>query len=624
MFLRPNHRGKDGKEHTYWSLVETVRTPDGPRQKTLCYLGELNSSAEARWLRTVEVFNEQGEVQQLKLFPSQVEAPPDDPQVARVLLNKVRLERTRQFGACYLGLDLWKRLELDRFFEQTLDDDPADVPWSRVAALLTINRLCAPGSELAVEQRWYPSTALDDLLAIEEGKINDTRLYRCLDRILPQKTKLERHLKDRYGALFGAEFEVLLYDLTSTYVEGAAEKNPMMRRGYSRDHRPDCEQMVIALIVNSEGFPFSYETFNGNRADVSTMETILRMVERKYGQARRVWVFDRGIVSEENLKAIRKREGQYLVGTPRSQMKQFEAELLKEDWTRVRPEVEVKKVAIPGGEETYILCRTTGRKEKEKAIRGRFSNSMEKALQSLQKTIVEGRLKDRNKMERRLGKIQARNPQVNDLYDVALRDTAEGVRLFWQIKEDRKKWRESREGAYLLRTNLKSEMAEELWSKYMQLTEAEASFRALKSELSIRPLFHQLEPRVKAHVMVAFLGYALWVTLKHLLKRRAAVVPEPTASGANEAELLSPMRALALLSTIQSADIVLPTTDGREIRLRRITEANAEQKSCLHQLGISLPERLRFNPKCSVDSAIAKTDSKQLRSVSGRTVTNLG
>ena len=386
MFLRPNHRGKDGKEHTYWSLVETVRTPDGPRQKTLCYLGELNSSAEARWLRTVEVFNEQGEVQQLKLFPSQVEAPPDDPQVARVLLNKVRLERTRQFGACYLGLDLWKRLELDRFFEQTLDDDPADVPWSRVAALLTINRLCAPGSELAVEQRWYPSTALDDLLAIEEGKINDTRLYRCLDRILPQKTKLERHLKDRYGALFGAEFEVLLYDLTSTYVEGAAEKNPMMRRGYSRDHRPDCEQMVIALIVNSEGFPFSYETFNGNRADVSTMETILRMVERKYGQARRVWVFDRGIVSEENLKAIRKREGQYLVGTPRSQMKQFEAELLKEDWTRVRPEVEVKKVAIPGGEETYILCRTTGRKEKEKAIRGRFSNSMEKALQSLQKT----------------------------------------------------------------------------------------------------------------------------------------------------------------------------------------------------------------------------------------------
>ena len=606
MFLRQHGRHKDGKDHAYWSLVETVRTPDGPRQKTICYLGELNSSAQARWLKTVEVFNEQGDAQQLKLFPSHVAPPEDDPQVARVLLNKVRLERTRMFGSCFLGLDLWKRLELDRFFEQAVDGkSPADVPWSRVAALLAINRLCAPGSELAIEQRWYPSTALDDLLEIEEGKVNDTRLYRCLDRILPQKTKLERHLKDRYGALFGAEFDVLLYDLTSTYVEGAAEKNPMVRRGYSRDHRPDCEQLVIALIVNNEGFPFSYETFDGNRTDVSTMETILRMVERKYGKARRIWVFDRGIVSEENLAAIRKRDGQYLTGTPRSQMKRFEEELLKDDWTRVRPEVEVKKVAIPEGEETYILCRTSGRKEKEKAIRNRFSNSMETALKGLEKTIVAGRLKDRNKMERRLGKIQARHPQVNDLYDLDLRDTAEGVRLFWQMKEDRKHWRESREGAYLLRTNLKADTAEELWSKYMQLTEAEASFRSLKSELSIRPLFHQLEPRVKAHVMVAFLGYALWVTLKHLLRRRPAVVPAPSLSGVDNTQPMTPMKAIALLSTLQSADIVLPTTDGREIRLRRITEPSAEQKSLLRQLGISLPEHLQFHRECSADSAVA-------------------
>lgn len=595
MFLRPNHRSKDGKEHTYWSLVESVRTPDGPRQRTLCHLGELNGSDQARWLRTVEVFNEQGEAQQLRLLPAQAEAPADDPQVARVLVHRVRLERTRQFGNCYLGLELWRRLALDRFFEQAVDDDPADVPWSRVAALLAINRLCDPGSELAVEQRWYPSTALDDLLGIADGKINDTRLYRCLDRILPHKTKLERHLKERYGALFEAEFDVLLYDLTSTYVEGAAENNPMMRRGYSRDHRPDCEQMVIALIVNSEGFPFSYETFDGNRADVSTMEAILRMVERKYGQARRVWVFDRGIVSEENLAAIRKRSGQYLVGTPRSQMKQFEADLSKDDWTRVRPEVEVKKVAIPQGKETYILCRTAGRKEKEQAIRNRFSSRMEKALQGLQKTIARGRLKDRHKMERRLGKIQARHPSVNDLYEISLRDTAEGVRLSWQIKEDRKNWRESREGAYLLRTNLQADTAEELWAKYMQLTEAEAAFRALKSELAIRPLFHQKESRVKAHVMVAFLGYALWVTLKHLLRRRTAIQPQPSASGVENAQPFSPMRALALLSTLQSADIILPTTDGREIRLRRITEPTAEQKSLLQQLRLSLPDRLEFN-----------------------------
>jgi hypothetical protein len=271
----------------------------------------------------------------------------------------------------------------------------------------------------------------------------------------------------------------------------------------------------------------------------------------------------------------------------------------------VRPEVEVKKVPIPEGEETYILCRTAGRKEKEKAIRNRFSNSMETALQGLEKAIVKGRLKDRNKMERRLGKIQARHPQVNDLYDLALRDTAEGVRLFWQIKEDRQNWRESREGAYLLRTNLKAETAEQLWSKYMQLTEAEASSWALKSELSVRPLFHQLEPRVKAHVMIVFLGYALWVTLKHLLQRRPAVLPKPSPSGVDHVQPMSPMRAIALLSTLQSADIVLPTSDGREIRLRRITEPTAEQKLLLRQLGIWLPEHLQFNRECSADSAIA-------------------
>jgi transposase len=286
-------------------------------------------------------------------------------------------------------------------------------------------------------------------------------------------------------------------------------------------------------------------------------------------------------------------------------MKRFEEELLKEDWTRVRPEVEVKKVAIPQGEETYILCRTAGRKEKEKAIRSRFSNRMEAALQELDKAIVTGRLKDRNKMERRLGKIQARHPQVNDLYDLDLRDTAEGVRLFWQMKEDRRNWREAREGAYLLRTNLTAETAEELWSKYMQLTEAEASFRALKSELSVRPLFHQLEPRVKAHILVAFLGYALWVTLKHLLKRRPPVEPKQSASGVDNAQSMTPMRAIALLSTLQSADIVLPTTDGREIRLRRITEPTAEQKSLLRQLGITLPEHLRFQRECSANSAVA-------------------
>jgi transposase len=591
MFLRPNNRSKDGKAHTYWSLVETIRTPDGPRQRTLCYLGELNGSAQGRWLKTIEVFNEQGESRQLRLFPADVEPSEDDPNVARVLLNKVRMERSRQFGNCYVGLELWRRLKLDQFYEELIDEKQADVRWSRIAALLAINRLCEPTSELAVEERWYPSTALDDLLGIAEGKVNDTRLYRCLDRLIPQKTKLEQHLRQRYGELFAVTFDVLLYDLTSSYVEGEAEKNPMMRRGYSRDHRGDCKQVVIALIVNEDGFPLSYETFDGNRADVTTLETVIRMVERKYGKARRVWIFDRGIISEDNLQALRKRDGQYLVGTPRAKLKQFEKQLLEGEWEKIRPDVEVQRVATPAGDETYILCRSTARKAKETAMRNRVSTSMERALSKLEKRIASGKLKDRSKIERMLGKIQARHPSVNDLYKVAVQEKSEGLRLQWKLIEERRAWRDAREGAYLLRTNLKEERTEELWKKYIQLTEAEAAFRALKSELAIRPIFHQKEHRVKAHILVAFLGYALWVTFKHLLKRKNSD--------------LSPARALALLSTLHSADIILPTTDGREIRLRRITTPNPEQQLLLDQLGIALPERLSFDSECSVDSATA-------------------
>ena len=593
MFLRPNVRHKDGKDHTYWSLVETVRTPDGPRQRTLCYLGELNGSAQARWVKTIEIFNAQGESQQLKLFPAEVAPPEEDGSVARVRLDKVRLERARQFGDSFLALELWKRLELDRFWEALLDgpDQDADVPWSRIVALLAINRLCAPGSELAIEERWYPGTALDDLLGIEEGKVNDTRLYRCLDRLLPHKTKLEQHLTRRYGELFAAEFDVLLYDLTSSYVEGAAEKNPMLQRGYSRDHRPDCKQVVIALIVTPEGFPLSYETFDGNRSDVTTVEAVLRMVERKHGKARRVWVFDRGIVSEENLEALRRRGGQYLVGTPRAKLKQFEQELLAEGWEGVRPDVEVKLVSVPQGEEIYILCRSQARRAKEQAMRSRFSTRMEKALTALAKRVAAGQLKDRHKIERSLGKIQARHPQVADLYEVQVTEKDGTVTLPWQAIEGRQSWQQAREGAYLLRSNLPPGKPEELWKSYIQLTEAEAAFRVLKSPLSIRPIFHQLERRTKAHILVTFLGYALWVTLKHLLRRK----------GSN----LSPNKALALLSTLVSADIVLPTTDGREIRLRRVTTPNAEQKQLLDQLGIAVPDRLSLDRECSVDWATA-------------------
>lgn len=345
--------------------------------------------------------------------------------------------------------------------------------------------------------------------------------------------------------------------------------------------------------MSPEGFPFSYEVFNGNRADVTTMETILRTVERKHGKARRVWIFDRGVVSEENLVAIRKRGGEYLVGTPRSKLQQFEAELLQDDFEKIRPDVEVKQIQIPSGEETYILCRTTGRKEKEKAIRSRFVSKIEKALAGLEKRIAEGKLKDRFKMERNLGRIQASHPQVADLYEMAVKDTDKGARLIWRQKPEQQQWLEAREGAYLLRTNLTADSAANLWKKYVQLTEVEAAFRVLKSELAIRPLFHQLERRVKAHVLVAFLGYALLVTLKHLLKRSASAY--------------APGKVLTRLSELHSVDIVLPTVEGTEIWLRRIAKLDEEQQKILHDLQLQLPERLEplQIQKCSADFAIA-------------------
>ena len=440
---------------------------------------------------------------------------------------------------------------------------------------------------MAIEERWYPTTALDDLLHIPDGTINDSRLYRALDHLLPHKIALERHLTARYGELFAAEFDVLLYDLTSGYVEGAAPKNPMMRRGYSRDHRPECLQVILAVIVNVDGFPVSYDTFDGNRTDVTTLETVMRMVERKYGQARRVWVFDRGIVRDANLAAIRHRGGQYLVGTRRPSLRHVERALLEGAWTQVRDEVDAQLTPIPGSTETYVLRRSTARREQELAIRHRFSTRLEDRLRRLETRVAAGRLKDRAKIERILGRLQATYASVADLYEMAVREEDGRVRLHWRLIEARRAWRDAREGAYLLCTNLEGQTTEELWTKYIQLTEAEAAFRALKSARAIRPLFHQLEHRVKAHILVAFLSYALWVTLKHLLHRRGTG--------------LTPARALAQLATLQSADIVLPTTAGCEIRLRRVATPTPEQQQLLDRLDITIPTHLEWNGECSAD-----------------------
>lgn len=598
MFLRANHRTKDGKDHTYWSLVETVRTPDGPRQRTVCYLGELNTSAEARWRKTIRVFNAQGEACQLALFPAGAAEIPEDEHVVEIRLDRVRWTRPREFGEVWLGWHLWQRLGLKAFWEQAVDPVSADVPWSRIAAILAINRLCAPGSELAIEQRWYGSTALDDLVGVAEGRVNTDRLYRCLDLLLPHKAALERHLAARFGELFRAQYEVLLYDLTSTYVEGEARANSRMQRGYSRDHRPDCKQVVLALVVSLEGFPLAYEVFDGQRTDVTTLEEILDVVEAKYGKAHRVWVFDRGIVSEKNLETLQDRQAKYLVGTPRTQLKGFERELLTGDWHQVREDVEVKLVAGPAGAETFVLCRSAARREKERAMRERASRRLETDLGRLATQVEAGRLTQGEVIQRRIGRLLERYPSVAGLYEIESPGTGAARRVHWRERAERRAWCEAREGAYLLRTNLTDADPGRLWEQYVQLTEAEAAFRTLKSELAIRPIWHQKDTRVQAHILVAFLGYALWVTLKHTLKRAGSA--------------LSPQHALHRLRGIKSGDILLETTDRRTLRLRRVSRPDLPQQVLLDQFHLTLPERLGVDAECSGDSTVAPSENQSL------------
>lgn len=602
MFLKKHIKVKDGKNHLYWSLTETVRTEEGPRQRLLCYLGELNSSRIKSWRRMVRLFNDEGDEEQLELFPSDTapENIPADKNIVKVDLASIRLERAREFGGIYLAWEIWKKLKLDNFWKETIDGNKdntvndssrtVDIPWSKIAAILAINRLCDPGSELSIEENWYQSTALADLLDIPEDKINTDRLYRCLDHLIVHKDNLEKHLKARYGELFEIKYDIILYDITSTYLEGAANGNPRAKRGYSRDHRSDCKQVCIALVVSEEGFPLAYEVFDGNRVDVTTLEEIIGIVEKKYGKARRIWIFDRGIVSEDNLKMLRSKKAQYLVGTRREQLKTYEKELLSDNWEKVRQDVEVKLIPEEKEGETYVLCRARGRNLKEKAMRETAGGKLDKQLSKLALRIEKGRLKNVIKIERRIGAILGKYSSISDFYDVSLKDG----KLTVSIDEKKKAWLKAREGAYLLRTNIKENDPKVLWEKYMQLIETEGSFRALKSELSIRPVFHQKEERVQAHIMVAFLGYALWVTIKHTLKRTR---PD-----------YSPARVLSILKRIHSGDILLDTVEPdnhtrRTIRLRRIFSPDDEQKTILSALKISLPEKLSFDliSKCSTD-----------------------
>ena len=579
VFLKVHHRTKDGKDHRYYSLVESVRTSRGPQHRTLAYLGELNGSTELAWRRSIAVFNGEGTETQLELFASDSPVVPSGERVVRVVLDRVRWERPRDFGEVFLARHLWRLLGLDELLEERMGRGGEEIPWPVMAFILTAARLIAPSSELAIEERFYPKTALEDICGVSEEQVNKDRLYRALDQLLPHKAALERHLKSQIGTLFEEPFDILLYDLTSTYFEGLAEGNPQARRGYSRDHRPDCVQVVIGLVVTRSGLPLGYEVFAGNRAEPTTLEEMMAKMESLYGKASRIWVFDRGVASERNLEALRQAGGLYLVGTPRTLLRKVEAQLLKENWTKVRKGIEVKRVASPdGSEDTFILCRSTDRRAKEAAIHDRFEQRMEERLGRIESAVRDGRLRSRDVLQQRLGRLKLECSRVARAYSFQVEGDGETLGFSWTKNQAKAQYLRHTEGAYLLRTNLSGHDEPELWTMYMQLNDAEAAFRTLKQDLSIRPVFHQIEHRVNAHVLVCFLAYAMYRTLDRLTK----------AKGLN----MTARRVLDSLATIKSGDIVLPLVDGREITLRRVSRPDPQQAEILTRLGLELPERV--------------------------------
>lgn len=581
MFIKRHKVKKDGKEHFYYSLCESVRV--GPRQtiqKRLLNLGELNSTQLERWQRSIEVLHEDGQTRQMRLFTDRDGGAPktygsEDPDAyGEVLLSSLQLRRPRQFGAPWLGCLLWRQLHLDQFWHDALKDRRGPYSWAKVLELLAVNRLCDPGSELAVHERWFSSTAMDFLLESDEGIAAKDRLYRALDKAIEHKEELMGHLQGRWENLFDAECQILLYDLTSTYFEGQAKAVTKAKRGYSRDHRPDCVQVVVALIVSAEGFPLSYEVFPGNTVDVTTLEEMVETIESKYGFQGRVWVFDRGIVSEENLENLRARGACYLVGTPKSQLREFEKELLQGEWEQVegRPGVQVK--LIPQDQEVYILARSQERAGKESGIRRRKLVGLHRSLKRVSLLIRNGRLKDPDKIQRRLGRLEERYSGAwSHLKEIKVLGKGRGI--YWRWDKNRLRNLRLRDGAYLLRTNMDPMEPEIFWRQYVQLTDVESAFRSLKSELAIRPIWHHKEHRVEAHILVAFLGYCLWVNLKAQLKKVAGSI--------------TPARVLQALKNILMVDVWFDLRDGRKLCLPRITQPEKEQALLLHQLNLLLP-----------------------------------
>ncbi len=580
MYLRHTTRRKDGKTHRYWQLVRSVRVGRTVIQQTVAQLGELDAEGRARAKALARAIT--GEREQPDLFA----VDPADAAIP-VRLKRIRLERGRAFGDVWLGWTLWRALKLDEVLARLVPAGREAVPWATMAAVLVLARLSEPSSELHIAETWYRGTALDDLFGLPPALVNDDRLYRALDQLLPHKDALQQHLVARLGELFSLNYDLLLYDVTSVYFEGAAAANPLAQRGHSRDHRPDCKQVCLALVVSREGMPIGYEVFAGNRTDVTTVEEIVEAMEARYGLAQRIWVMDRGMTSADNLDWLRETGRRYLVGTPKSELRKWAAAIADaREWHTVRDGVEAKQCVGPDGVETFVLIRSVERREKERAMHERFARRIEDRLAKLGRRVEQARRPlDVRTLERQVGRLLEQNQRAAARYViefVADPTRPAGIRLEWHAQPEWDDWARWSEGCYVLRTNVTDWTPDELWRTYIQLTDAEAAFRIQKSELGIRPVWHQRADRVQAHILVCFLAYVLWKTLEQWQRR----------AGLGQ----SPRTILDELKRIQSTDVVLPTEDGRELRLRCVVRPDAAQAALLDRLGLDLPQRLRVPP----------------------------
>jgi transposase len=597
MFLRRYQRTKQGKTHTYYALVESIRTDAGPRQHVVAHLGELNHDQELRWQRTVVFYNRQGDAQQLRLFPDDEHIPlPDDPDVVRVRLSHVAWTNARPFGDVWLARWLWQLVGLDDVISRHVPQGKETVRPADIVAIEVINRLCQPCSEFALAEHWYASTALEDLLGVPDAAVTKDRLYRTLDQLLKAQDQIENDVKERLGTLFQLDYELLLYDLTSTYFEGLAEENDLAQRGYSRDHRSDCKQVILALVLSREGFPLAHRTWAGNTQDLQTVKTIVGDIEDRFGKSNRVWVMDRGMISKQALAFLSQPGRRYLLSTRRQALTKFQSALVSRcGWQRLpdNPEVEVK--LLKRRNIHYLLARSKPRRHKERAMRRRQRRAFAKGLKKLQDRVARGRLKNRDKILEALGRLKGRYPKAHAFADIHVGVNPVSLSYTWRVAKFKQAL--ARDGAYLLRSNQAGWSAQEFWETYIQLTVVEKAFRVLKSELLLRPIWHHYSGRTQAHIFVCVLAYTLWKTLDHLAKRAGlmTLIHKPDLRRRNataKPRPMSPATILRELARIQIGDIQLTTTTNQTLVLRRVARPQGEPKRILQALKLELPERL--------------------------------